>query len=45
MAFVFFSRVGEGDAAGLQTAAERSEAPAPDAWSRLAALAAEGEDP
>jgi hypothetical protein len=44
MAFVFFTRVGDVEAEGLQTAGARSEAPAPDAWSRLAALAAEGDE-
>ena len=44
MAFVFFTRMGEGEAEAVQAAAARSEAPAPDAWSRLAALAAEGDE-
>ena len=45
MAFVFFTRVGEPASAEAQTASARTEAPAVDAWSRLAALAAEGEEP
>ena len=46
MAFVFFTRVGEpGPVEVAQTVAARTEAPAVDAWSRLAALAAEGEEP
>ena len=45
MAFVFFTRAGEPGAETSRAALTRSEAPAPDAWSRLAALAAEGDDP
>src|SRR5678816_1785342 len=46
MAFVFFTRVGEpAPAETAQTAGARAEGPAVDAWSRLAALAAEGEEP
>ena len=44
MAFVFFTRVGEGEAEGLPTSGTRTETAAPDAWSRLAALAAEGDE-
>ena len=47
MAFVFFTRPGapaeEGPRAGTVTRLEA--APAPDAWARLAALAAEGDEP
>jgi hypothetical protein len=45
MAFVFFTRAGAATAAdGAQAAEGRTEARAVDAWSRLAALAAEGEE-
>ncbi len=43
MAFVFFTRAGAAEAAGRQRRA-RGQARSEDAWSRLAALAAEGED-
>jgi hypothetical protein len=42
MAFVFFTRMGEGEA--VQAVGARSEAPRPDPWSRLAELAAEGDE-
>ncbi len=46
MAFVFFTRAGEASPAEVAQAAEaRTEARAHDAWSRLAALAAEGDEP
>ena len=43
MAFVFFTRPGE--PAASEAGEARTEARAQDAWSRLAALAAEGEEP
>ena len=43
MAFLFFTRPGAPVAE--EAVGERTEARAQDAWSRLAALAAEGEDP
>ena len=43
MAFVFFTRAGE--PAVAEAAGERTEARAQDAWGRLAALAAEGDEP
>ena len=46
MAFVFFTRAGEPvPAETAQAAGARAEPPGVDAWSRLAALAAEGEEP
>jgi hypothetical protein len=46
MAFVFFTRAAEGPAAeAAQVVEARPEARAQDAWSRLAALAGEGEEP
>ena len=46
MAFVFFTRRGEPVPSEVaQTAGARTENPGVDAWSRLAALAAEGEEP
>jgi hypothetical protein len=46
MAFVFFTRLTEATAGeGAEVDEARTEAPAQDAWSRLAALAAEGEEP
>jgi len=46
MAFVFFTRAGEATAAEAARAAEtKAEARVEDAWSRLSALAAEGEEP
>ena len=44
MAFVFFTRMGEGEAEAVQAVGARSEAPRPDPWSRLAELAAEGDE-
>ena len=44
MAFVFFTRTGEAEAEAVQAAGARSEAPTPDPWRRLAALAAEGDE-
>jgi hypothetical protein len=44
MAFVFFTRHGEGEVEALQAAGTRSEAAAHDPWGRLAALAAGGDD-
>ena len=45
MAFVFFTRSGEATVAEAAEAAEaRTETRAQDAWSRLAALAAEGDE-
>ncbi len=45
MAFVFFTRASEAPAAEAAQAAEaRTEARVHDAWGRLAALAAEGEE-
>jgi len=46
MAFVFFTRPGEASPVEAAEAVElRSEARVQDAWTRLAALAAEGEEP
>ena len=45
MAFVFFTRTGEPPGIEAQATEARTERRAEDAWSRLAALAAEGEDP
>ena len=46
MAFVFFTRAAEATAGEETPVAEaRTDARAQDAWSRLAALAAEGEEP
>ena len=45
MAFVFFTRTGEPPGTEAQVTEARTEHRAEDAWSRLAALAAEGEDP
>ena len=45
MAFVFFTRAGEPPGTEAQATEARAEHRAEDAWSRLAALAAEGEDP
>jgi hypothetical protein len=45
MAFVFFTRAGEAPGTEAQATEARTEHRAQDAWGRLAALAAEGEDP
>ena len=45
MAFVFFTRAGDPVETGVRVAEATTEPRAQDAWSRLAALAAEGEDP
>ncbi len=46
MAFVFFTRATEAVVAEATPAAEpRTEVRSQDGWSRLAALAAEGEEP
>jgi hypothetical protein len=45
MAFVFFTRAGDAPGTEAQVTEARTEHRAEDAWSRLAALAAEGEDP
>ncbi len=44
MAFVFFTRADGAVAAEVAAVTERAETRAVDAWSRLAALAAEGEE-
>jgi len=44
MAFVFFTRAGEPVGTESRPSEATSQPPAQDAWSRLAALAAEGED-
>ena len=45
MAFVFFTRAGEAPGTEAQATEAKTEHRTQDAWSRLAALAAEGEDP
>lgn len=45
MAFVFFTRVGEAPGEAPRLTAPRNEAAPQDAWSRLSALAAEGDEP
>ena len=45
MAFVFFTRMGEATVEEAAPAAEAAGHRAADAWSRLAALAAEGDEP